>query len=80
MNRINEFDIEPGVYKENTSEWHVVVLDIVTHHFTIHPDNGRLTVDSNVLVLFRELEQRAEQGYQRMTISVPDFNQKFIKT
>ena len=53
MNRINEFNIEPGVYRHYKGGMYVVT-DIVTH--MDNPTTGRMEPLQEPLVVYRDLE------------------------
>lgn len=84
MNRINEYNLEPGVYRHHKGRLYVVT-DIVTHM-----DNtavGKMEPLPDPLVVYRDLEapvrrvngrnQSAHQVYAR---KLSEFNAKFTKT
>ena len=52
MNRINEYDIEPGVYRHYKGGLYVV-LDIITH--MENPATGKMEQLADPLVLYRDL-------------------------
>jgi len=52
MNRINEYDIEPGVYRHYKGGYYVV-LDIITH--MENQSIGKMEPIANPLVVYRDL-------------------------
>lgn len=53
MNRINEFDLEPGAYEHYKGNIYVVT-EVLTH--TDHPDTGKMEPLADPLVIYRDLE------------------------
>lgn len=75
MNRINEFNIEPGPYADEHDSV-LVVLDVINHAYD--PLTHLPTVIADPLVVLRHLEHtRSEHIRYAYPLSV--FNQKFKK-
>lgn len=85
MNRINQFNVEPGPYNDKDHQGNqaganhgpkIVVTDIVTHYFNQHSnqfDNG-----IEPLVIVRDLVHSAEI-HKRYAYPLSIFKQKFYK-
>lgn len=73
MNRINEFNIEPGVYKNKGEVY--VVTDIITH--TFNSDKNLHEALPVPLVVYRALNFKTE--HERFSIPLNLFNQHFTK-
>lgn len=83
MNRINEFNLEPGVYKHHKGGLYVVT-DVITH--MDNPTIGKMESLPDPLVVYRDLKapvrhvkgrnQTAHQVYAR---TLSEFNERFTK-
>lgn len=76
--RINQFNIEPGVY--NCQGIRVVVTNIITHE-----DNGELKELSDPYVVFRDLDLKGYNGKPGQThaatmMRMSEFKTKFSKS
>ena len=69
MLRINQYNIEPGMYQ--CSGIFVVVTELVTHH-----NNGELKELEDPLVVYRDLEQKVEK-YITYSMKLSEFKNKF---
>lgn len=74
MNRINQYGIEPGVWKHVGTGALQVVTEIVTHQY----DNGEMKEVADPVVVYRDLIISAEK---HISYSMPltEFKQKFTK-
>ena len=78
MNRINEYDIEPGTYRHYKGGYYVV-LDIITH--MENPAAGKMEAVANPLVVYRDLipmgghDVKGKPGtpHKRYARSISDF-------
>ena len=75
MYRINEFNIEPGVYSNHANGEVYVVVDIITHTWN---NTAKLHEALPVpLVVYRALNLKTE--HERFTIDLNLFKQHFTK-
>lgn len=73
MLRINQFNLEPGVYV--CDNVHVVVSEIQTHTCA----NGYVEELVDPIVIYRDLEAVSKERYITYGLPLSKFNHKFIK-
>lgn len=82
MNRINEFNLEPGIYSHGNGLY--VVMEIVTH--LDNPATGKMEPIPDPLVVYRDIqpvvrhvEGRPQQVHEVYGKVLSEFKQKFKK-
>jgi hypothetical protein len=74
MNRINQFGIEPGVWKHSGGKGTIVVSNIVTHLYS----NGEMIELEDPQVVYRDLIINADKMVTYSMV-LSEFKRKFTK-
>jgi hypothetical protein len=77
MNRINEFNLEPGTYIDQAQNV-VVMVDVITELYK--EDADLLDRLSDPLVVTRPLDGLSKIEHHRMAYPISVFTQRFTKT
>lgn len=80
MNRINEFNLEPGIYRHHKGALYVVT-DLITHMDNpkgkMAPLQDPLVVYRDVQAIVRHVKGRSQQAHQVYALPLSSFRTKF---